>query len=269
MGNRTPEQKARRRELEATPGWRAANNAKRRKRYAEDQAFHEQLLAKQTEVRRELFTDSEYRAVQNEKAQTAQRKRMADVEYRATYNEKAKEYQRKRRPVVKDKLNVRRRERRASDPEYRDKERTRSAQRYANPAIRERTLTQQKERYWTDNEYREKLRELMRARGKSPDFRAYQNEYNKRRYWTDDQYRAKVRERGNALKRRRRQEMIDRLLDRDGDVCSWCKELIGDDPVIDHIYPSSLDGPTVYENLQLLHWACNREKWDSVIESPR
>ena len=84
-------------------------------------------------------------------------------------------------------------------------------------------------------------------------------------------------ERDRRIKReyaeRAYRKMKQALLDRDGDVCAWCGEVM-EDPIsgqsthIDHIIPKSKGGKgSIYklppdDNLRLLHADCNIERSD-------
>lgn len=56
-----------------------------------------------------------------------------------------------------------------------------------------------------------------------------------------------------------------KIYERDRGVCQFCHEPIGSELwQIDHFYPVSKDGPTIWENLRLLHKRCNLKKGDRL-----
>ena len=62
-----------------------------------------------------------------------------------------------------------------------------------------------------------------------------------------------------------------RLIERDGPLCGICKKEIKNEKEIsiDHIYPLCKGGLNVFENMQLSHLECNREKADKIINDGR
>ena len=50
---------------------------------------------------------------------------------------------------------------------------------------------------------------------------------------------------------------INRLLDRDGDRCFFCKRQLGEDVTVEHLVPKVHGGPDHISNLALAHKACN------------
>jgi hypothetical protein len=99
----------------------------------------------------------------------------------------------KQLPEVKERRNELRRERRATDEEYREKEN--AAKR--NPECRERENARARERRATDAEWREK----KKAAKRTPEYRARHNELRRERRATD----AEWREKENAAQRHRRE----------------------------------------------------------------
>jgi hypothetical protein len=86
----------------------------------------------------------------------------------------------------------RQRERYATDPEYRERERQRQRERYAtDPEYRKRKRQQLLERYATDPEYRERQRQGHLER-------------QRERYANDPEHRARLLERKRARARRTR-----------------------------------------------------------------
>ncbi len=64
---------------------------------------------------------------------------------------------------------------------------------------------------------------------------------------------------------------IAALLERDGDVCAWCGELItvpynGGETHVDHILPFTRGGGGELANLQLLHATCNMSRGNKLME---
>ena len=62
--------------------------------------------------------------------------------------------------------------------------------------------------------------------------------------------------------------IIELLLKRDGDICTWCGERLEEPIEIDHIKPVSKGGGNEMENKQLLHRSCNKKKRDSWTDTP-
>lgn len=68
------------------------------------------------------------------------------------------------------------------------------------------------------------------------------------------------------MKRISRNSKIEFLVDRDGEVCGICQEVLDFELGIhiDHIHPKSKGGSDKLENLQLAHPKCNLQKSDSI-----
>mgnify|MGYP001607882127 CR=1 FL=1 len=57
-----------------------------------------------------------------------------------------------------------------------------------------------------------------------------------------------------------RQVVIALLLERDGELCLFCHQILGDKVDIDHIIPLAENGPNVLSNLRLLHIKCHKTR---------
>lgn len=59
----------------------------------------------------------------------------------------------------------------------------------------------------------------------------------------------------STIGRKRKQQ----LLDRDGDMCFYCDEALGEDITIEHLLSITRGGPNYLSNMVLAHEACNKE----------
>ena len=184
------------------------------------------------------------------------RKNALRVERRKSGEYRAREYEAK---------NASRRERRKTDPEYREKERAkeRARNRLADPVYRARKNARQRERvrikYQTDPEFRERERQ----RKASQEFRKRDNERRRERYQSDSEYRERSR-----MACRLRQpwddavtvEAIEAQIDLQDGQCPFCDTDIRESFELDHIVPLSRGGEGTLTNLQVTCRPCNRAK---------
>lgn len=63
--------------------------------------------------------------------------------------------------------------------------------------------------------------------------------------------------RGVALFYGQRRQLVEAVLDRDGDDCFFCGRPMGDDVTIEHLVPKNSGGPDHAANIVLAHRACN------------
>jgi 5-methylcytosine-specific restriction endonuclease McrA len=56
-----------------------------------------------------------------------------------------------------------------------------------------------------------------------------------------------------------RTRKIARILERDGDLCCYCQQPLGEDMTLEHRVASSNGGSEDLDNLKLAHALCNRE----------
>ena len=147
-----------------------------------------------------------------------------------------------------------------NDPEFREKERIRNKE-----GVRRRRR---------NPEFREREREYNRKRwAENPDHREYLKTFHRRRYREDPE-----RYREYAIQRYRRvghgyRKLENRkaLLERDGDVCVLCgqildKPLYSQETEVDHIMPVSKNGGNELSNLRLVHRYCNRRRHNMPTE---
>lgn len=110
----------------------------------------------------------------------------------------------------------------------------------------------------------ERRRELQ----KRSDRKYYLNHVNDRRAYARSRDRSgQVNDTGKKYR-----EMIRNLLiQRDGNVCQLCKEVMSDLTTahIDHILPQNMGGSHEADNIRLVHASCNltRPKWFESVES--
>ena len=190
------------------------------------------------------------------------RKNALRAERRKSAEYRAREYAAK---------NAGRRERRATDPDYREKEnaREKARNRLADPAYRARKNARQRERvrfkYQTDAEFRERERQRKAA----PAFRKRDNERLREKYRSDPEWR----ERKLLTWRLRCQwdktvttEAINALMEQQDNACPYCSADLSNGFEFDHIVPASRGGKGTLANLQLTCMSCNRHKSDKDPE---
>jgi 5-methylcytosine-specific restriction endonuclease McrA len=129
----------------------------------------------------------------------------------------------------------------------------RAARREANAvASRERERIAARARYQATKDFnRERRREQTAAwRAANPDYH---------RSWKAEN-REKVRRDKRDRKIARRAAIIDFLSKTGRGRCAYCRELVGDEPHIDHIVPRARGGSNARSNLQLTCPPCNMAK---------
>ena len=147
-----------------------------------------------------------------------------------------------------------RRERYATDAEYRNRSLKRSRDERNRPGVREaRNAAQAKrirERKATDPEYRERIKKQNR-------------DYARDRRATDDEWREKTNARNRIYVERVGKGYAAwaiPLSQWQFNRCGICSEPMGADISVDHIYPVSLGGGNELANLQAVHRSCNTSK---------
>lgn len=207
---------------------------------------------------------------------TAYKKRLED---RDAFNEERREYTKNNRDKINqaarefrerhgDRINEQRRQRRAEDPDHRERlnatskaSRDRYPERVAErnaryyEANRERLNAASKADYYAKREHYAALSKVYREANRERRKEAHRIWRSKNRH-VIDAYNARRRGQLKAATPIRRED----LWDRDGGLCGICGKAIDGPFDVDHIVPLVLGGAHEPYNLQVTHPACNRRK---------
>ena len=180
---------------------------------------------------------------------------------------------------------VKRREKYANDPEFREKlrayTRTEEHKRRKNAGRRKKYSEDAEYRkrfaaFRKTPEYKAKLNaHLKKRRDTDPEYRERMNAYNrseekkawKRARWAnDDEYREKrLREKQARIPWKLTPQQISERLEAQDGKCGICTELIKGDFHLDHILPLSRGGASIIENMQVTHPRCNLRRNANLV----